>query len=140
MTITPGGGPGTTGRTVHAAAWKEMFDAYLRKSAMRTGTPFVAFDADTDHDRYVDGKSRADGTRSFLSSRGVTLPEASPQDRAGMGAVQGLGNAKNEMALQRMREDGVEVIGVDRVGQGHALRDHGADIVATDLAELLAHP
>ncbi|WP_288024140.1 hypothetical protein [Arthrobacter sp.] len=116
-----------------------MFDAYLRKSAMRTGTPFVAFDADTHHDRYVDGKSRA-GTRSFLSSRGVTLPEGSPQDRAGIGTVQGLGNAKNEMVLQRMREDGVEVIGVDRVGQAHALVAHGADIVVTDLAELLAHP
>ena len=29
------------------------------------------------------------------------------------------------------------VVGVDRAGQGAALRDHGADIVVSDLAELL---
>jgi beta-phosphoglucomutase family hydrolase len=223
---------------VHAAAWKEMFDAYLRKTARRTGTPFVAFDAGTDYDRYVDGKSRDDGTRSFLAARDIILPEGSPQDRAGMGTVQGLGKAKNEIVLRRMREDGVEVfegsvryvqavrraglrcavvssstncqavlaaahiedlfdrridgltardeklpgkpapdmflaaahalgmtpgecavvedalagveagraggfgqvIGVDRAGQAQALLDRGADIVVSDLAELLAQP
>jgi len=29
------------------------------------------------------------------------------------------------------------VVGVDRVGQAEALREHGADVVVTDLAELL---
>jgi beta-phosphoglucomutase-like phosphatase (HAD superfamily) len=29
------------------------------------------------------------------------------------------------------------VVGVDRVGQAEALRQHGADVVVTDLAELL---
>ena len=59
---------------VHAAAWKEMFDDYLRTRARRSGRPFVAFDPVCDHDTYVDGKPRADGTRSFLTSRGIELP------------------------------------------------------------------
>jgi len=60
---------------IHAAAWKEMFDAYLRERADRTGEPFVPFEV-TDYTRYVDGKLRVDGARSFLASRGIVLPEA----------------------------------------------------------------
>ena len=60
---------------IHAAAWKEMLDGFLRERAARFGEPFVAFDAVVDYDRYVDGKPRADGTRSFLASRGIALPE-----------------------------------------------------------------
>ena len=52
---------------VHAAAWKEMFDAFLKARADKGGEPFVAFD-EADYDSYVDGKTRADGTRSFLGS------------------------------------------------------------------------
>ncbi|MDJ0355253.1 beta-phosphoglucomutase family hydrolase [Paenarthrobacter sp. PH39-S1] len=65
---------------VHAAAWKEMFDGYLRASAARGGTAFVPFDPVADYDQYVDGKSRADGTRAFLAARGIVLPEGSPKD------------------------------------------------------------
>ena len=63
--------------TVHAAAWKEMFDGFLRRRAAETGGPFVPFDAHDDYDRYVDGRPRADGVRSFLASRGIELPEGS---------------------------------------------------------------
>ena len=42
-----------------------------------TGQPFVPFDPVADYDDYVDGKPRADGTRSFLESRGINLPEGS---------------------------------------------------------------
>ena len=223
---------------VHAAAWKEMFDTYLKARADTHGGPFVAFDADADYDSYVDGKPRADGTRSFLASRQIDLPEGSPDDPAGAETVSGLGNAKNEIVLRKIREDGVDayagsvrylraavaagihravvsssancaavleaagiadlfevridgatveadhlhgkpapdtflaaaralgvepgqaavfedalagveagraggfgvVVGVDRVGQAPALRAHGADIVVTDLAELLERP
>ena len=222
---------------VHAAAWKEMFDSYLRDRSRRTGEPFVPFDPVTDYDEYVDGKPRADGTRSFLASRGIELPEGSDDDPPGAETVHGLGNRKNEIVLRRIREDGVEayegsvryvraardaglrravvsssanchdvlvaagiedlfearidglvakrenlrgkpapdtflagaralgldpgaavvfedalagvaagragrfrfVVGVDRVGQADALREHGADTVVTDLAELLVH-
>ena len=60
---------------VHDAAWKEMFDDYLRERSRKTGEPFVPFDAVADYDEYVDGKPREDGVRDFLASRGITLPE-----------------------------------------------------------------
>jgi beta-phosphoglucomutase family hydrolase len=222
---------------VHAAAWKEMFDDYLRERAQRTGEPFAAFDPVADYDEYVDGKPRADGTRSFLQARGITLPEGAGDDPPGAETVRGLGNRKNEIVLRKIREDGVEaypgsvryvravkaaglpravvsssancrdvliaagiedlfdaridgviaerehlrgkpapdtflagaralglkptaatvfedalagvaagraggfgfVVGVDRAAQAEALKQHGADIVVTDLAELLDH-
>src|SRR5215471_21762102 len=65
---------------VHAAAWKEMFDTYLAARAQRVGEQFVAFDPVQDYDAYIDGKLRADGTRSFLASRGISLPEGDPDD------------------------------------------------------------
>ena len=222
---------------VHDAAWKETFDGYLRERARQTGEPFVPFDAVADYDDYVDGKPRADGTRSFLESRGIKLPEGRDDDPPDALTVHGLGSRKNEIVLRRIREDGVEayqgsvsyvravreaglpravvsssancrdvlvaagiedlfdaridgvtaerdhlrgkpapdaflagaralglkpptatvfedalagvaagraggfgfVVGVDRIGQAQALREHGADVVVTDLAELLDH-
>jgi beta-phosphoglucomutase family hydrolase len=221
---------------VHAAAWKEMFDAFLRRRAEQTNTTYVPFDAVEDYDAYVDGKPRNDGTRSFLQARGITLPDGSPTDPPNAETVQGLGRMKNEIVLQMIRRDGVEayegsvsyvravreaglhravvssstncrdvlaaagiedmfdaridglvaerehlrgkpapdtflagaralgvapsqaavfedalagveagragqfglVVGVDRVGQAEALRNHGADVVVSDLSELLA--
>jgi beta-phosphoglucomutase family hydrolase len=93
--------------TLHAAAWKEMFDGYLRRRAARTGEEFVAFDTDADYDRYVDGKPRYDGVRSFLASRGIELPEGKPSDPPDAETVCGLGNKKNELVLRLMRERGV---------------------------------
>jgi HAD superfamily hydrolase (TIGR01509 family) len=89
---------------VHAAAWQEMFDAYLRQRAAHTGQPFVPFDPVADYDIYVDGKPRADGTRSFLQSRGITLPEGSPDDPPGTETVNGLANGKNVIVLGRLAE------------------------------------
>jgi beta-phosphoglucomutase family hydrolase len=94
---------------VHAAAWKEMFDGYLRGRADRTGEPFVPFDASADYERYVDGKPRADGTRSFLASRGITIPEGSADDPPTAETVQGLGRRKNDIVQRRIHADGVEV-------------------------------
>ena len=93
---------------VHNAAWKEMFDAYLRERSRRTGEPFVPFDPGRDYDEYVDGKPRADGTRSFLASRGIELPEGSDGDPLGAETIHGLGNRKNKNVVRRIREDGVE--------------------------------
>ena len=220
---------------VHAAAWKEMFDAFLRTRSERTGEPFVPFDAVEDYDQYVDGKPRYDGVRSFLVSRGIVLPEGDPSDPPVAETVAGLGNRKNDLVLALIRRDGVKaydgsvryvravrdaglgravvsssancrevlaaagiedlfevridgivarrehlmgkpapdtfltaarelgveparaavfedalagvaagragsfgfVVGVDRLGQAHALREHGADVVISNLAELL---
>ena len=222
---------------VHAAAWKQMFDGYLRDRAQRTGEPFVPFDPVDDYNEYVDGKPRYDGTRSFLVSRGIHLPEGDKDDPPDAETVHGLGNRKNELVQRLIREGGVEayegsvryvraardaglrravvsssancreilvaagiedlfevridgvvaerehlrgkpapdtflagaralgleageaavfedalagveagraghfryVVGVDRVGQADALKAHGADVVVTDLADLLDH-
>ena len=218
--------------SVHRRAWKAMFDDFLRS---RLGSDFVPFDADADYLRYVDGKTRGDGVRSFLRSRDITLPEGDPHDGEGAETVTGLGNRKNAAFLKTMKTDGIKVfdgsrryleavaeqglpvavvsssantrevleltglakfvdqrvdgvtireqniagkpapdsylegarrlgvepaeaavfedalsgveagragrfglvVGVDRVGQADALREHGADVVVTDLADLL---
>jgi beta-phosphoglucomutase family hydrolase len=93
---------------VHAAAWKQMFDDYLAERAKRTGQPFVPFDKGPDYDQYVDGKPRADGTRSFLESRGISLPEGTPDDPPGAETINGLGNRKNNLVLKLIKEQGVE--------------------------------
>ena len=93
---------------VHAAAWKEMFDAFLRDRAERTGEPFEPFDRATDYDEYVDGKPRLDGVRSFLQSRGIELPMGSPEDSPDADTVHGLGLRKNHLVMQLIREHGVE--------------------------------
>ncbi|MFJ5218447.1 HAD family hydrolase [Streptomyces sp. NPDC088354] len=217
---------------VHAAAWKETFDDFLRR---RDGADFRPFDKVADYDEYVDGRPRADGVRTFLASRGIELPEGAPDDPPERDTVNGVGNRKNTILLEKIRTEGVEayegsvryvhavraaglrtavvsssancrdvlvavgiedlfdvridgivaaerklpgkphpdtfleaardlgveagaavvyedalagmdagragrfgyVVGVDRVGQADALREHGADIVVQDLAELL---
>lgn len=90
---------------VHAAAWKETFDAFLER---REGAGFRPFDAVEDYDRYVDGMPRADGVRSFLASRGIELPEGSPDDPPERETVQGLGNRKNRLVLAKIKDMGVE--------------------------------
>src|SRR5919202_596445 len=220
---------------VHAAAWKQMFDEYLRARSERTGEAFRPFDPGADYNEYVDGKPRYDGVRSFLEARGIELPDGTPDDPPSAETVDGLGNRKNELVLELIERDGVDayegsiryvkaareaglrravvssstncrdvleaagignlfeeridgvvaereelrgkpapdtffagaralgvapaeaavfedalagveagragsfgfVVGVDRVGQADALREHGADVVVRDLAELL---
>ncbi|MHC5704617.1 MULTISPECIES: HAD family hydrolase [Streptomyces] len=109
---------------VHAAAWKEMFDDFLRGRADREGTAFVPFDAVRDYDEYVDGRPREDGVRTFLASRGVELPEGAPGDPPERETVSGLGTRKNALVLRRIREDGVEAY-EGSVAYVHAVRDAG---------------
>jgi beta-phosphoglucomutase family hydrolase len=94
--------------SVHAAAWKEMFDGFLRAWSVRSDTPFQPFTS-ADYADYVDGKPRADGTRSFLRSRGITLPEGGEGDAPGAMTVRGLGDRKNELVLRKLADEGVEV-------------------------------
>ena len=91
---------------VHTVAWKEMFDAYLRE---RDGEDFVPFDPGSDYTRYVDGKPRADGVRSFLASRGIELPDGDLNDGPDRETVHGLGSRKNDLVLALIERDGVEV-------------------------------
>ena len=94
--------------SVHASAWKQMFDDYLRRRADASGEVFVAFDVVADYGPYVDGKPRDDGVRSFLQSRGIELPEGTSDDPATAETVRGLGNRKNDLVLGLLREQGVE--------------------------------
>jgi beta-phosphoglucomutase family hydrolase len=219
---------------VHFAAWKRMFDEYLKQRAVRTGEEFAPF-TQGDYDQYVDGKPRYDGVQSFVESRRIELPRGQATDPPDAETVDGLGNRKNQIVLELIRTQGVEpyegsvrylhaardvgfrravvsssancrdvlkaagiedllevrmdgvvaerehlkgkpapdtylkaaemlgakpseaavfedalagvesgragsfgcVVGVDRVGQAAALREHGADVVVSDLAELL---
>lgn len=93
--------------TVHAAAWKSTFDGYLRRREAERGTTFVPFGEVEDYDRYVDGRPRDDGVRTFLASRGITLPEGSPADPPSAETVHGLGNAKNALVQQLIEDGGV---------------------------------
>jgi beta-phosphoglucomutase family hydrolase len=93
---------------VHAAAWEEMFNAYLKERAARTGEQFVAFDPAADYDEYVDGKPRYEGVQSFLLARGIELPRGEPSDPPDAETIDGLGNRKNEIVLRLIREQGVE--------------------------------
>jgi len=92
---------------VHAAAWSEMFDTYLRRRAERHHEAFVPF-ARSDYDEYVDGRPRYDGVRAFLASRGIDLPEGERDDAPSAETVHGLGNRKNELVQRLIREQGVE--------------------------------
>jgi beta-phosphoglucomutase family hydrolase len=96
--------------TVHQAAWKQTFDAFLRRRAEGTGQPFVPFSAE-DYEAHVDGRLRLDGVRTFLASRGIVLPEGGPGPGDGPGGdtVEALGERKNRLVLQMIRRGGVEV-------------------------------
>jgi beta-phosphoglucomutase family hydrolase len=89
--------------TVHARAWKSMFDDYLRR---RDGNDFKPFTQD-DYDEYVDGKPRYDGVESFLASRGIELPQGSPSDSPSAETIDGLGNRKNDLVLEIIHNEGV---------------------------------
>ena len=86
-----------------------MFDAFLRERADAGGGPFVPFDLARDYPAYVDGKRRPDGTRSFLASRQITLPEGTPDDPPEAETIYGLGNRKNALVLEHIDRDGVSV-------------------------------
>jgi trehalose 6-phosphate phosphatase len=93
---------------LHAAAWKEMFDGFLRERAERAGESFVPF-GDDDYLAYVDGKPRLDGVRGFLDSRGIELPEGAPGDGPEAETIHGLGARKNELVRGAIARDGVDV-------------------------------
>ncbi len=94
--------------SVHAACWKQMFDEYLQRRATQRGEVFHPFDAAADYRLYVDGKPRFNGVRDFLTSRGIQLPEGTPDDPPNAETVGGLGNCKNELVNRIIEDIGVE--------------------------------
>jgi len=91
--------------SVHAAAWKRLFDEYLEGRAARLGEPFRSFTVD-DYLRHVDGRARYDGVAAFLASRDITLPWGDPADPPGRDTVRGLGNAKDRLFVAHLRQHG----------------------------------
>jgi beta-phosphoglucomutase-like phosphatase (HAD superfamily) len=94
---------------VHNAAWKQTFDTFLQTWYAQHGQAFVPFDPGADYHEYVDGRPRADGVRTFLASRGITVPEGSPDDGPDAETVNGIGNRKNELVLRKIAEGAVQV-------------------------------
>ena len=135
--------------TVHAAAWKQMFDEFLAARAQELGEPFRPFTPE-DYDRFVDGRPRLDGTRGFLASRGIGLAEGDPSDPPGTPTVHGLSTRKNDLVLDKLASD-VEVY-EGSVRYVRAVRDAGkrtavvsssanakAVLAAADIADLFDH-
>lgn len=96
--------------SVHAEAWKFLFDDYLRARAARLGTPFLPFDSGTDYVRCVDGKPRYEGVRSFLASRGIQLEAGDPRDSTDRETVCGLGNRKDRIFAALLERNGIGVM------------------------------
>ncbi|MCX6234273.1 MAG: beta-phosphoglucomutase family hydrolase [Bacteroidetes bacterium] len=94
---------------VHSAAWKKMFDDYLKDRVRRYGEIFREFDHEQDYLPFVDGKPRYKGVQDFLESRGIHLPFGNPEDITDMETICGLGNRKNEAFNDVLRTKGVEV-------------------------------
>ena len=86
---------------VHMDAWRRMFTDYFESHGI---TPAYT---DDDYFTYVDGKPRYDGVRACLASRGVTLPEGTPEDAAGTETVCVIGNTKNAEFSRILAEEGV---------------------------------
>ncbi len=114
----------TQTQDLHARAWKEMFDEFLRQHARQEKKPFQPFDIHTDYLTYVDGKPRFDGVESFLASRGIELSLGNPEDSPDQDTVYGLGKRKDRLFLERLEREGAQVYGttVDLIYQ---IRDLG---------------
>lgn len=118
---------------VHAAAWKRTFDEYLERRARARGESFEPFDVDSDYRRYVDGKPRYDGVRDFLRSRGIELPEGTDDSPPDEESVRGIGNRKNELVQQAIRDGGVDLLpgGVELVRALRAAGVHTAVVTSS---------
>jgi beta-phosphoglucomutase family hydrolase len=98
----------TNTASVHAGAWKRLFDEFLDRRAARAGEAFVQFDDETDYRLHVDGKPRLDGVTDFLASRGIALPLGTPQDADDADTVQALARRKDAYFVRHIEEHGVE--------------------------------
>jgi beta-phosphoglucomutase family hydrolase len=94
---------------VHSAAWREMFNEYLKFREGKYGERFYEFTHNKDYLPYIDGKTRYDGVKSFLESRGIIIPFGDPADDPGKETICGLGNKKNSFFNKVLERDGVEV-------------------------------
>jgi alpha,alpha-trehalase len=94
---------------IHASCWQRAFDDFLREWSERSGERFRPFDVEADYLRYVDGKPRYDGVRDFLGSRGIELPQGTPEDAPGHDTVCAVGNRKNELVGEALASEPIDV-------------------------------
>jgi beta-phosphoglucomutase family hydrolase len=120
--------------TVHAAAWKQLFDAFLAEWGHERGQRLDPFDIATDYVRYVDGRRRYDGVAEFLRSRGIELPYGDPDDPPEARTVCGLGNRKNAYFVEQLAEQGAEVFD-DTVELAREMRRRGSRIAVVSASE-----
>jgi trehalose 6-phosphate phosphatase len=120
--------------TLHAAAWKQLFDEFLEQRALERGEPFVEFDADGDYRAHVDGRRRYDGVDTFLRSRGIELPWGDPSDGPDAPTVCGLGNRKDGYFMAALRERPIDIY-EDAVALIRAARDRGQRIAVVTSSE-----
>jgi beta-phosphoglucomutase-like phosphatase (HAD superfamily) len=91
---------------LHAAAWRETFDEFLLARSERTRGRFHLFDPERDP-AHIHARPRLEGVREFLASRGISLPEGTPDDPPGAETVHGLANRKRLALLRRIEVQGV---------------------------------
>lgn len=87
---------------VHMRAWAKMFNDFLEAQGVDERY------TDADYHRYVDGKPRYDGVRSFLESRSISVPEGTHDDPSDADTIGGLGNRKNDVFLEVLHDEGVQ--------------------------------
>ncbi len=92
--------------SIHAEAWKAMFDEFIAMEIERTGVPFASFSIGVDYPRLIHGRTRVASVREFLASRGITLPDGSPEDPPGTKTVRGLANRKNQLLMEIITRHG----------------------------------
>lgn len=127
--------------SLHAAAWKQMFDDFLAERGRDLGGDDRPFELPRDYTAFVDGRLRQDGVRAFLASRGITVPEGAPDDPPTAETVFGLGTRKNDLFGEVLDRDGVEVYesSVELVKEVRAAGLHRAVVSASrNCAALLA--
>jgi beta-phosphoglucomutase family hydrolase len=136
--------------SVHATAWKQLFDAALSDPRAGLASSTAPFDVEADYRRYVDGRSREEGVTAFLVARDLHLPRGSPDDSPEDWTVWALANRKNQLFLALLAEHGVRVFegtlallrrlraGDVPVGLVTASRNADALLAAAELSELFA--
>jgi beta-phosphoglucomutase family hydrolase len=112
---------------VHSAAWKKMFDGYLREREAKYGEPFREFTLKDDYLPFVDGKPRYKGVESFLQSRGISLPYGDPSDEIEQETICGIGNRKNISFNEALKSGGVQVY-ASTIALIHRLKEEGVRV------------
>ena len=95
--------------SLHAWAWKTMFDVFLEAHAAGTATRQEPFDDGADFRDYVNGRPRIEGVREFLASRRIELPLGTPDAAPSHDTMWGLGNLKQVAFLRGLEERDIEV-------------------------------